>query len=126
MFETLRSMFNETKNFFRKGYDYVVEKVHNAYDYITSGAKKVIEAPKHIAETLYGDGKSLIRGIDRDLNRVLDRGTETINNVVHESGQVIQGGQKTIGSTISNLGESLSMPLVIGIAIVGGILLLKK
>ncbi len=113
MFESLQNFWHNTTDFFESGYNWIKDEVHAGYDYITSGAKTIAEAPNKIVQTIYNDAKQLISG-DADLNHVLDRGSHTIDNMVGKTGEVIQSGQEVIGSTISNTAESLSNPLVIG------------
>ena len=75
---------------------------------------------------MYSDAKDLIKGVDNDLNRVLDRGSGVINKVVDKTADVINNGQTVIGGTVSNLGQSLSNPLMIGGLAIAAILLIKK
>ncbi len=126
MFESIQSFFGNVKSFFGNAYDYVSDKVHAVGEYIGIGTKAVLEAPGNIVKTVYSDAKSLVGGLNDDLNKVLDRGSHTIDNIVDKGSIVIQSGQKEIGSAVKGTAESLSMPLVIGAGIFGFFMLSRR
>ena len=64
---------------------------------------------------------------------IWNTGKGLVTNITSLPGNVIQGGQAVANnlinkgaSTLDSLGQSLSMPLLIGAGILGGVLLLKK
>lgn len=126
MFETFTNFFGNVKSFFQRGYDWVAEQAHDVKEYVVGGAKTIFATPGNIVKTVYTDAKSVVTGLNEDINKVLDRGTHTIDNLVNRGGEVIKSGQQVIGSTVSNTAQSLSMPLVIGGLALFGILVLKK
>jgi hypothetical protein len=126
MFETISNFFHETQNFFHRGYDYAAGKVHDVAEYVTSGAKTILEAPKNIIKEVYTDVKKLVAGGDKDLNRVLDRGSHTLDNIVNNGAAVIQTGQKEFAGAAKGIGESLSTPLVIGAGLFAFLMLNKR
>lgn len=126
MFESVKSFFGNVKSFFGNAYDYFSDKVHAVGSYVASGTKSILESPASIVKTVYSDAKTLVGGLNNDFNKVLDRGSHTLDNIVDQSATVMQSGQKVIGSTFSSVGESLSMPLVIGAGLFGFLMLSKK
>ena len=122
----LNNFFHETSDFFHRGYDWVSNKVHDVSEYVTSGTKTILEAPKNVIRTVYTDAKKLIAGGDKDLNRVLDRASHTLDNVVDKGATIITTGQHEIAGAAKGIGESLSMPLVIGGSIFAFLSLSKR
>ena len=126
MFESVQNFFEGAKSFFGRGFEWISDKASSLGDYIVSGAKSLLSVPKDVVTTVYNDGKSALNAINEDVNKVLDRGSKTIDNIVNKGAEVIQTGQKEIGGTVSNLGQSLSTPLVVGGGIFLALMLLKK
>lgn len=126
MFETISSFFHETKAFFNRGYEFVADKIHEVTEYVTSGAKTILEAPKNIIKEVYTDTKKFIAGADTDFNKVLDRSSHTLNNIIDKGATVIQTGQHEFAGAAQGIGASLSTPLVVGGAIFAILLLSKR
>lgn len=78
------------------------------------------------ATAVYNEGKSAVTALHTDIKDLAYLGAKTVEkewNTVETIGtRLIDKGS----STIESLGQSLSLPLVIGAALLGGILLLKK
>lgn len=110
MFENL---FHGITSFFERGYNFVSEKAHDAYEYIVSGTKTILETPKNVVQTVYSDAKDLIIGIGGKVDKAFDRGAHTIDNIVNNAGDVIKHGQSEIGDAAKGLGESFASPLTI-------------
>lgn len=77
--------------------------------------------------------KSAWSDVKSGVSEVFNTGKGIVTNITSLPNNVIMGSQKiagqlitTGGTTLSSLGSSLSFPLVIGAAVIGGILLLKK
>ena len=92
------------------------KKVYNGAEHFVSG---VVDQSKIIAANIYKDGKNAI-------SWTATTAAETAQTVIKQPAELA----KHIADKASEFGKSaassLSMPLVIGVAIVGGILLLGK
>lgn len=62
--------------------------------------------------TVYKDARSVVSGVGQIVNKNLDRGYDLANHVVDRG-----------GDTVSSLGRSLSLPLLLGAGLVGVIYL---
>ena len=110
MFESIKSFFTSTvPSFFHSAYDTVSQGVHKVVD----GAKYLIGLPPSIVTTIYTDTKSVVKGVGDTVTHIIDKSSDTVKSVIDGAKGVITNGQNVIGGTVSNVGQSLSMPLVL-------------
>lgn len=104
--------FNKVQGFF-KGLGKKIKYGANKYiaTPISHAAKAVYGTAKSVVNTLHKDARDLVSGI----GGIIKRGQDTANNLINKG-----------SSTLNSLGQSLSMPLLIGAGVLGGIFLLKK
>ncbi len=124
MFETFTNLFDSAKSLVSDAYQWGKTTVHNAYDYVVGGTRTLLEAPKNIIKTVYSDARKLVSGANDDVNKILDRGSHTIDSVIGKTAAVITTGQQEIGTSVRSLGhdaggavqglgQSLSTPMLV-------------
>lgn len=118
-FDSLKSAFSKVGNTISSG----LTKVYKAVAPTISSAAKSVGG---ILSTGAQKAESAVTTVYNDAKSFLVRQSDTVNNLINKGEQLGEKVLDTAGGTISNLGSSLSFPLVIGAAIVGGILLLKN
>lgn len=89
-------------SFFKGAYNKVTSVVESAATSVVSGVKSVYQDVKAAVPTVYNDAKDLVKGYGATVTHIIDKGAD-----------VVSGGLKTAGDTVSNLGQSLSMPLLL-------------
>lgn len=118
-FESFGNFFSNVNHFFHDGYNKIADGVHSVYEKVTGTTSLV-------AGTVYTDVKKFVSGAGNLVEHTIDSSKSIVTDVVHSAKDVIENGQKVIGTTISNTASSLSMPLVIGAGLFGYFMLTKK
>lgn len=106
MFEQVSNFFGNVKNFFADGIKTIKDGIRGAYDKVTGGVSNVVG-------TVYTDLKSIVSGSGDIVKQVVNRGADNVEKLISGTENVIKHGQDTIGGTVSSLGNSLSMPLLL-------------
>ncbi len=124
------SFFNNISNFFQndmKGFfDSGINKITHPIDTVKSVISDIYEVGSTITNpienrvssvvnTLHTDARQFVGGYNQTINKVIDRGGDFANEVV-----------RTTGSTVSNVGQSFSWPLVLVGGAVAVMLIMKK
>ncbi|MEM3857975.1 MAG: hypothetical protein QW478_01070 [Candidatus Micrarchaeaceae archaeon] len=95
-------------------------------NYVSDKLPGVVEAGKNVVNYIANKGESAVSTVYNDTKNIISTNQqllkEGIGGAVHVGETLINKGSETITS----LGSSLSFPLVIGVAIIGGILLLNR
>ena len=111
MFESISNFFGNVKRFFT---DTIPDTISGAFNKGKEVVGGVIDTGKNVVKTLHDDVVGVAKGY-----------RDTIQGAIGSAKDVITHGEDTIGNTLSNLGNSLSLPLVAGVAVVGLVLLRK-
>lgn len=122
-FSDIGNFFNhDVKNFFSSAItkishpgDTLKSVIHDIGDVASSITNPIENRISTVVNTLHTDARDFVGAYNKTVNQVINKGGDLAHDVV-----------KTTGSTVSNLGQSLSMPLLL----VGGaaalFLLMKK
>src|SRR5579885_1944241 len=104
----------------------IAEAASQAKDFVASKLPGVVEAGKNVVNFIANKGESAVSTVYNDAKNMIASNQqllkEGIGGAVHVGETLINKGSETITS----LGSSLSFPLVIGVAIIGGILLFNR
>jgi hypothetical protein len=107
-FDSIKSGWNSFTNTISSGASAIANKVE-------SGVSAVFNAGVNLTNKVVDGGFNFMKGQQQIVGKFIDKG-----------GDVILKGEDVVGNTVSNVASSLSLPLMIGAGLLGGILLLKK
>lgn len=111
-FDNLKNSFKSLGNKINYGVrKYILSPAKSAAASIKAGATTVLNTAKSAVSTLHQDARDLIGGA----GNLIKRGQDTVGNLINKG-----------ADTITGLGKSLSMPLMIGVGVLGAIFLLNK
>jgi phage-related protein len=123
-FENIEGFFTSSvPNFFtntipaaaNSAYDKVAGVVNSGIDFVSNSiVSPVKETVTNVVNTLYNDSKAYVSGVK-----------DVADTLIKEVGTLGANVVDTAGETVSNLGSSLSMPLVMGALAVGAFVLMK-
>lgn len=114
MFESISNFFGQAKSFFSHGYDVVHDAVIGAGESISKTVHSVVDTPVSVVKTVYGDAKKVVSNIGNTIAHIVDRSQDSVDKVIGGGERVLTNAQNVIGDTTKGLGQSLSMPLVLG------------
>jgi len=118
--------FDSVKDFFNDVGRTIKDAGQKAINWVSDKAPGVVNTGKDVVTWVANKGESAVNNVYNDAKTYLFNAQGIIGGTVQNTFKTVDNVVNTAGGTISNLGNSLSMPLVIGCAIVGGILLLRK
>jgi phage-related protein len=94
--------FDNVSSFFKGAWKKVTSTVSSAAGAVVSGAKSIYQDAKAAIPVVYNDIKSGIQSYGATITHLIDKGAD-----------VVKGSIDKVGDTVSNLGQSLSMPLLL-------------
>lgn len=113
---------DSVKNFFNDVGSTIKSGAESAFQWVSNNAPAVVDTAKDGVKWIASKGESAVSTVYGDVKDYIGKSQDTVKDVIGLGGKVIE----TTGNTISNVGNALSMPLVIGVALLGGFLLINR
>ncbi len=116
--DSVKGFFNDVGNTVKSGFN-------SAVSFVSQNAPTVYNEAKGAVTWLADKGASVVSTAHEDVKSFVSNQQGIVNNLIGTTGNVLNTGITTAGSTLQGLGSSLSFPLLVA----GGavlLILLKK